>query len=430
MLEESAAQLAALRQRAEFLLEQMSTGPGDSSSSASQNSTSQDPASPAEDQTRPSPGFGRNDESEPDGLTPSEPVQNSPAVPNTSDTDWGYAEHGDREVESSQRSQSSHQQDILPDSDSAPQLESPSQAPQVFEQPVETDLPHGQPGPGTPQPEHQQQQFPIQNYQPQSDSLLDSPVSVAQPPERLMFEVAPESLSEDAQLVEEEILNLYEAIDRFRETRRENTGHALSLLREAREIISSQPNRIERAQYNIQQARQIIERARISRRRSRGIALRTFTLLILWLAGLGGLGAALYLYPLDVNKVIGAVSSSTGWNTSHYYPLLWTVVTGGIGGWLGTISFLFERMRVHEEFDRLYILRSFVQPLMGVFLGLATYGLLAALFNSLNASIIGHPVTIYLPAAAALPIGIWQVYVYAAIFRITSLLTFQRRRRW
>lgn len=245
-----------------------------------------------------------------------------------------------------------------------------------------------------------------------------------------MFEVAPESLSEDAQLVEEEILNLYEAIDRFRETRRENTGHALSLLREAREIISSQPNRIERAQYNIQQARQIIERARISRRRSRGIALRTFMLLFLWLAGLGGLGAVLYLYPLDVNKVIGTVSSSTGWNTSHYYPLLWTVAAGGIGGWLGTISFLFERMRVHEEFDRLYILRSFVQPLMGVVLGLTTYGLLAALFNSLNASIIDHPVTSFLPAAAALPMGIWQVYVYAAIFRVTSLLSFQRRRRW
>ena len=231
-------------------------------------------------------------------------------------------------------------------------------------------------------------------------------------------------------MIEEEIVNLYEAIDRFRETRRENTGHALSLLREAREIITGQPHRIERAQYNIQQARQIIERARSSRRRSRGMALRTFGFLILWLAGLGGLGAALYLYPLDVNEVIGLISSTTGWNTTHYTPLLWTVATGGIGGCLGTISFLFERMRVHEEFDRQYILRSVIQPLMGVILGLIAYGLLAALFSSLDASIVGHPVTSFLPAALALPIGLWQVYVYAAIFRLTRLLTFQRRRRW
>ena len=271
------------------------------------------------------------------------------------------------------------------------------------------------------QPEAQDQQFPIQSVRSPSDSVLDSPVTVAPPPDWLKFEVAPESLSSDAQLIEEEIAGLYEAIDRFRETRRENTGHALSLLREARDIISGQPHRIERAQYNIQQARQIIER---------GIALQTFGLLILWLAALGGLGAALYLYPLELNEVIGLVSASTGWNTSHYYPLLWTIATGGIGGCLGTISFLFERMRVHEDFDRQYILRSVIQPLMGIFLGLISYGLLVVLFKSLDASVVGHPVTTYLPAALALPIGLWQVYVYAAIFRVTRLLTFQRRRRW
>lgn len=431
MLEESAVQLAALRQRAEFLLEQMSAGPGTAPSSESSEGATQVPARPAENKPRPAPGFDRNDVSEADKLTQSEPNPNSSAVPNTSGTSSDKVEHGDREPELSPLFPSSAQQDNPSNSDTAPQSESLNQPPRAIDQPVESDLPYIQPGLGpSPQPEHQQQQFPIQNYQPQSDSLLDSPVTVAPPPDQFRFEVAPESLSADAQLIEEEILFLYEAIDRFRETRRENTGHALSLLREAREIISSQPKRMERAQYNIEQARQIIERARIGRRRSRGVALRTFSLLILWLAGLGGLGTALYLYPLDVNEIIESVSSSTGWNTSHYYPLLWTVATGGIGGWLGTVSFLFERMRVHEEFDRQYILRSLIQPLMGVILGLIAYGLLAALFNSLNGSIIVHPVTTYLPAAAALPIGIWQVYVYAAIFRVTSLLTFQRRRRW
>ncbi len=443
MLEESAAQLAALRQRAELILEQMSTGPGTSLSSESSDGAAKISARPEGDQPRSDPGQERNDRSEPDRLILAEPEQNRSVASNSSAASSDKVDHGDGVQEWSLRSQSSPQDDIAPISDTAPNSdsarnadtahisESLSQPPQAIDQHVEEELHFTHAGAGPPP----QQQFPIQNYQPQydqpqSDSVLDTPVTAAPPPDWFKFEVAPESLSADAQLIEEEILILYEAIDRFRETRRENTGHALSLLREAREIISSQPNRVERAEYNIQQARLIIERARTSRRRSRGIALRTFSLLLLWLAGLGGLGAALYLQPLEVNEIIGTVGASTGWNTSHYYSLLWTVAAGGIGGWLGTISFLFERMRVHEEFDRLYILRSLIQPLMGVVLGVIAYGLLAALFNSLNVSITTHAATTYLPAAFAFPIGIWQVYVYAAIFRITTLLTFQRRRRW
>ena len=334
-------------------------------------------------------------------------------------------------AETPHQSQPSPLQNSPPTSATAPPSQSLGQSPQEVEPPAGADLPipQSEQSPGGP-PGPQEQQFPIQSVQPQPESLLDNPVAVAPRPVWLKFEVAPESLSSDAELIEEEIAGLYDAIERFRETRRENTGHALSLLREAREIIIGQPHRIERAQYNIQQARQIIERAKSGRSRSRGIALRTFGLILLWLTALGGLGASLYLYPLEVDEITLLISSSTGWNTSHYIALLWTVAAGGIGGCLGTVSFLFERMRVHEDFDRQYILRAMIQPLMGILLGLIAYALLVFLFNSLDASIIGHPVTSYLPAALALPIGLWQVYVYAAIFRFTRLLTFQRRRRW
>ena len=423
--------MAALRQRAESLLEQLAAGADTVTSSEPLEGNSQVPPNAAEDQQGPDSGFGQNDRSGSAERPQPDPVRNDAAAPKTTDTNSGNSDSSGNAAASQRPSQPSPQQNIPPVSETAYLSARNSQPPRADEQPTDEDLPYAQPnlGPAR-QPEPQQQQFPIQSYQRQPDSLLDTPVTVAPPPDWLRFEVAPESLSAEAQLIEEEIAGLYEAIDRFRETRRENTGHALSLLREAREIILGQPQRIERAQYNIQQAKQIIERAKLSRSRSRGIAFRTFGLLILWLAGLGGLGAALYLYPLDVNEIIGLISSNTGWNTSHYYPLLWTVATGGIGGCLGAISFLFERMRVHEEFDRQYILRSMIQPLMGIVLGLIAYGLLVVLFNSLDASIIGHPVTAYLPAALALPIGIWQVYVYAAIFRITRLLTFQRRRRW
>ena len=67
---------------------------------------------------------------------------------------------------------------------------------------------------------------------------------------------------------------------------------------------------------------------------------------------------------------------------------------------------------------------------MGVVLGLIVFAILAAVFNSLGIPLQRHPLTTFLPAAFALPVGLWQEYVYALIFRLTQLLTFQRRRRW
>ncbi len=431
MLEESAAQLAALRQRAESLLEQLASGAELAASRQDSEGDQPRPAEGARDQHEDSPSLKQTDWSTDETGQQKEAETSDGAVPSPIDRSSDPSSPVGHTSEAHHLPQPSSQQITTHASERPPGSGRHHQSFPTVEQYAGEDRPFDQPGPvSARQAEAQEQRFPIQSVPGQSDSLLDSPATVAQPPDRLRFEVAPESLSPEAQLIEEEIAGLYEAIDRFRETRRENTGHALSLLREARDIISGQPHRIERAQYNIQQARQIIERARSGRRRARGIALRTFGLLILWLAALGGLGAILYLYPLEVNEIIEVVSAGTGWNTSHYNALLWTVAAGGIGGCLGTISFLFERMRVHEEFDRQYILRSVIQPLMGIVLGLISFGLLVVLFRSLDASIMGHPVTTYLPAALALPIGLWQVYVYAAIFRITRLLNFQRRRRW
>lgn len=431
MLEESAAQLAALRQRAESLLEQLASG---AETAPPQEEPEAKQSSSVEAENALQGLAARQDQTDKGGP---EPVTLPESVSSDAVATRAMVQGSDNSSQVDSAAESQPQSQPLPQQNTPPATETSSlsdrhdqPSPEVGENARE-ELPYGQSGIGSvSQREARERKYPIQSVGSQSDSILESPVTVAPAQDWLKFEVAPETLSPEAQLIEEEIAGLYEAIERFRETRRENTGHALSLLREARDIIVGQPHRIERAQYNIQQAKQIVERARFSRRRARSIALRTFGLIILWLAALGGLGATLYLYPLEVNEIIGMVSSRTGWNTSHYYPLLWTVATGGIGGCLGTISFLFERMRVHEEFDRQYILRSVIQPLMGISLGLIAYGLLVVLFNSLDASIIGHPVTTYLPAALALPIGLWQVYVYAAIFRVTRLLTFQRRRRW
>ena len=431
MLEESAAQLAALRQRAEYLLDQLAVGNEAASTPENPNTGFEHRSKTSEEYGEVEPSYDPNAGLDPEGLPPFSPLQDEDAAPVEFDTRSAEIEPADRRTDLPAQSKPFSYQDNShsPVTDSySDNLVHPSQA---FDPSADSDSTYPEPDDGSARPaELQPQDYPIQNYHAQPSSLLDSPVSAVPPPFWRHHEDGPAVGQSDTQLIEEEIVSLYEAIERVRTTRRENTGHALSLLREAREIISAEPQRIQRAQYNIQQAKQFIDRAKFSRSRSRSIAFRTIGLLLLWLAVLGGLGAVLYLYPVRVNDVIGIVSSNTGWNTTHYYPAFWTIATGGIGGCLGAVSFLFERMRVNEEFDRQYILRSTIQPLMGVVLGLVTYGFLAILFGSLGASITVHPVTTYLPAALALPIGIWQVYVYAVIFRITRLLTFQRRRRW
>ena len=439
LLEESAAQLAALRQRAEYLLEQLSTGKADGRSRDDIDDAGavQAPRSEAHEgdgmamevkapTAFDGPSFpvtldGENDTGRPgdaqlDGRDISGgnaivPFQGPTSVaPNSSPPDPNASETF-AELHSSQGSSEStspYSGMSTPDGDA---YDPPDVVPPL----LETDSAEA---------------YPIERHRARSSSVLDRPVGATRSAFGQVAGAKFDVTATDVMVVEEEIAGLFRAINRHKEVRRENTGHALSLLREAQEIVLSEPHRIERAEYNIQQARLILDRARVSRRQSRLLALRTVWRLVLWLAILGGLGAALQLYPQVVDEIVSRAAARLRWEETLFVPALWAVVAGGAGGCLGTISFLVERMRIHQEFDDQYILRTTIQPLMGVVLGLLIFAILAAVFNSLDASLRIHPLTTFLPAAIALPVGLWQEYVYALIFRITRLFTFQRRRRW
>lgn len=457
MLEESAAQLAALRQRAEFLLEQLSTGSVGAPSHSVADEGEPDPPQPAggsglrhaRQHLRSSQtgaeggGFVSGQQEEQTRFEEAPPplsLENDFDAARASDANSEDKEAPDQHSGFSVQGPPAAQPDFT-----SPRPYGDSQLPRGAESPPwqDTEMPAAgeasslQPEIDPPlQEEAPSPAYPIQRYHPQPSSILDSPIGASQPTLSGMDAPRPTphlgaaSATSKMQVVEEEIITLYKAIQRVMKTRRGNTGHALSLLREAREIVLEEPQRIERAEYNIQQARQILDRARLSRRQSRLVALRTIWRLILWLVILGGLGAALYFYPQRADEIVGIGAARVGWDTSLILSALWAVVAGGAGGCLGTISILVERMRVHQAFDDQYILRSTIQPLMGVVLGVTIFGLLAVVFNSLGTFITVHPVTTYLPAAIAFPIGLWQEYVYALIFRLTRLFTFQRRRRW
>ena len=440
LLEESAAQLAALRQRAEYLLEQLSTGRVDEQSrdNIDAGDTVQEPR--REDH--------EDDEMAMEWRTPTS--FDEPLFPGSLVSDNNTAgRHADAEHEGRDLPVGNAIvpfQDPAPSSsDGSPPEPNPSE---VFAEPptppASTASTSQNSGMSPPAGEAYDQPdvvpplldldsaetYPIQRHSAQSSSILDRPVGAGQPAFGQVADARFNVTATDVMVVEKEIAVLFKAINRHSEARRENTGHALSLLREAKEIVLSEPHRLERAEYNIQQARLILERAKVSRRQSRLLALRTVWRLILWLAVLGGLGAALHLYPQIIDEIVSRTAFRLGWEEALFVPALWAVVAGGAGGCLGTISFLVERVRIHHEFDDQYILRTTVQPLMGVILGMLVFGILAVGFNSLGSSLRIHPLTTFLPAAVALPVGLWQEYVYALIFRLTRLLTFQRRRRW
>ena len=442
LLEESAAQLAALRQRAEYLLEQLSPGRADGRSRDDFDAkdtveTVQEPLREARE----------DDEKALEWKTTSELYEPSFPVVLDNDNNSGShveAEQAGRDLPSLIERAPIH--DPPPaESDGSPSDPESSEtitdplAHQRSSEPAfqysgmssSDDDANDQPDVVPPLLEvDSAEAYPIQRHRAQSSSLLDRPVGASQLALGQAADARFDVTATDVMVVEEEISVLFKAINRHRKARRENTGHALSLLREAMEIVRSEPHRIERAEYNIQQARLILERATLSRRHSRLLALRTVWRLILWLAFLGGLGAALQLYPQSIDQIVGRAAARLGWEEAPFVPALWAIVAGGAGGCLGSISFLVERMRIHQEFDDQYILRTTIQPLMGVVLGLIVFAILAAVFNSLGIPLQRHPLTTFLPAAFALPVGLWQEYVYALIFRLTQLLTFQRRRRW
>ncbi len=439
LLEESAAQLAALRQRAEYLLDQLSTGKADGRSRDDIDATGM-----AQSPLREAPGGDEKamevkaptafDEPSLPGSLESDSIAGRPADP---ELDGGNIQDGNALV--------AFQGPTLSGSNSSPPDPNASEAfaellpSQGFtastsrHSGASTSDGDAYDPPDVVPPLFESdsiEAYPIERHRAQTSSVLDRPVGATQPAFGQVADARFDVTATDVMIVEEEIAGLFKAINSHKEVRRENTGHALALLREAREIVLSEPHRIERAEYNIQQARLILDRARLSRRQSRLLALRTVWRLILWLAILGGLGAALQLYPHSVDEIVSRVAAILRWEVTPFVPALWAVVAGGAGGCLGTISFLVERMRIHQEFDDQYILRSTIQPLMGVVLGLLIFAVLAVVFNSLDASLRIHPLTTFLPAAIALPVGLWQEYVYALIFRLTRLLTFQRRRRW
>lgn len=242
-------------------------------------------------------------------------------------------------------------------------------------------------------------------------------------------QVQPISVTSDQAIaLRTEIDLLMEEVNLLQQARREITGHALSLLEEAQRIVRTQPERLGRAEYNLRQVRGILERAYESRRRS----VRNMVQIFLYLALVLGLCVAgiisLVRYPVMVDGYLQAVVENPLLR-AHSLHLLWTVLAGATGGVIGAIFGVVSQQRTGVDFDRQYVVRYLVQPLMGGLLGLLTYFIVLSFFNNLAIDLTSQPQMRWIPVGIATVAGLWQQVVYSLLYRLFSLLSFRSRRR-
>jgi hypothetical protein len=260
------------------------------------------------------------------------------------------------------------------------------------------------------------------------ESVLAAPVSRRRAPVAKQNDTPTVSISAvEAQKLADEIESLYAQVNRLQETRRDLTGHALSLLREARAILLNQPERIGRADYNIRQVRSLLQRAQDSRRRSIRTGILLLFYLSLWLMICAASITVLILYGGTIRLLlVEGVESST--LSAHLLPLSLTILAGATGGVIGAIFSLISQLRQRQEFDRQCSLRYTVQPVMGVVLALTIYFLSNFLFNAVGTNLTASLVTALFPAIVALPAGLWQEVVYTMLYRVTGIFRLSRRR--
>jgi len=203
----------------------------------------------------------------------------------------------------------------------------------------------------------------------------------------------------------------------------EKAERALSLLREARQVLLETPEEYVAAEYRTMQVRAMLDRVRESRKQSghygpRILAYETGWLVLL-LAGLI-LAAPLAGWITRIAQ-IGVVNEAA---LLSIYPILNTMMWGGLGGVVGALYSLWWHISEQQDFDRQYLTWYLVQPLLGLVLGGIVFLLMAGGFLLLQVNLQDPNAATaarLLPYLAAVLAGFRQNFVYEQFNRLISL---------
>ena len=116
----------------------------------------------------------------------------------------------------------------------------------------------------------------------------------------------------------------------------------------------------------------------------------------------------------------------TGPALLNVYPIINTMIWGGIGGIVGALYTLWWHISREQDFDRNYLMWYMVQPLMGLVLGGIIFLIMAGGFLIINVNLTDDTASTgarLLPYLAAVLAGFRQNFIYEQFDRLIALFT-------
>ncbi len=194
---------------------------------------------------------------------------------------------------------------------------------------------------------------------------------------------------------------------------------ALTMLRESRQLLIESPEEYVTAEFRTAQVRVMLDRMRESRKQSTYYGPRILGYQAGWLLLL--LLGLIFAGPLTT-LIIGP-GRVTGPALLNVYPIINTMIWGGIGGIVGALYTLWWHISREQDFDRNYLMWYMVQPLMGLVLGGIVFLIMAGLTDATAST--GARLLPYLAAVLA---GFRQNFIYEQFDRLIALFSPLERR--
>ena len=195
---------------------------------------------------------------------------------------------------------------------------------------------------------------------------------------------------------------------------------ALTMLRESRQLLIDSPEEYVTAEFRTAQVRVMLDRMRESRKQSTYYGPRILGYQAGWLLVL--LLGLIFAGPLTT--LITGSDRVTGPALLNVYPIINTMIWGGIGGIVGALYTLWWHISREQDFDRNYLMWYMVQPLMGLVLGGIIFLIMAGGFLIINVNLTDDTASTgarLLPYLAAVLAGFRQNFIYERFDRLIAL---------
>ncbi|MDH3674689.1 MAG: hypothetical protein OES12_04270 [Anaerolineae bacterium] len=227
--------------------------------------------------------------------------------------------------------------------------------------------------------------------------------------------------------LDQEIEELYSRVAEELSDSKEDSGFALRTLSDAQDIVLEDPRQYDEALYRVAVVKTMLVRKRNLRRWSYTWGMVVFFYAVVWLAAFiaGFFLPFAQADPSAAEFSQGIVALRAAWLSS---------LAGGIGGTIAILYSLSWRVAIKHEFDRQYIMKYLVQPIMGFILGALIFFITTAGFlffgggdrlltTSSEGAFLGVSQLVALQILLGFIAGFRQRVVYYIIDRIVKRLS-------